>query len=795
MIADQHGDAGFHISLSALKEGLQAITAALKLTEELRASAWLILKDHDASENSFSWKPWLRTMKSLSQSSPSPLRLASLAVALVFLRETQRHGIEPFPFDLDQVWHFLSDALQCSEFAWTRLRSADGSLVVPLWASAAGGNVRTMMELCVWLPDAVRDDPEPAFHTRRSFAHSWVLAGEASYHILDPAAHGNVVVVQQNTNLHNPTGALVRIEVEPDALHAAIFLHDSDKFPARAEDLMSASSPREQISIHRPPLELSATEIAAYISDLRDWEKLQNAGLMFSDRGEWEEALSVFRTALHKCQSCSWLNQPRYRHVTLRPIGKMLRSLGRYDDARRALEDTVVGAPLTPFRVDSAGELALIYRHMDDLQTAKRYAEEQYQGAKQLGLEKFACRAIGNVGRANYQLYMESKDKDPGLLSLAIDQLNERVERAKFIGDIALEAIGYSCLSLCYIEDEHFDDAVRVAQKNYDLMCKQRDATKVGFAKVFFGRALLRVGHKERALALFNEPSGCPPIIALTKEISSEYRGYIQEMIDVGADLKLRDEQGYSALECAVYNGDALTTAIIEQGLKAQIEREGEEQLKLFKYEALLRKGYRDIFQDRMRPVLLERKKDSALLELRQRYAKSLADEPDKRELFDVLKYIPYADFVRRKQLPRSTDGNIRHYSSDPSNVLHEPFIIFFSYRWLSQTSPLLDEYDTPASFSPDDAAHTQYNRMLRAIDLFLDLHPDVRRDQLGIWIVSSLSPFPPCLAPQTNRIHSKRQALLGLRLRRPKRPRPANPGCGRVTYESIPVQCDDQLN
>ncbi len=107
-------------------------------------------------------------------------------------------------------------------------------------------------------------------------------------------------------------------------------------------------------------------------------------------------------------------------------------------------------------------------------------------------------------------------------------------------------------------------------------------------------------------MVLFNEPHGCSPIIALTKEISGEHRRYIQEMIDVGADLKLRDEQGYSALECAVYNGDTKTTEIIEQGLKTQIKREGKEQLKLFKYEATLRKGYRDIFQDELRPVLLK---------------------------------------------------------------------------------------------------------------------------------------------------------------------------------------------
>jgi tetratricopeptide (TPR) repeat protein len=375
----------------------------------------------------------------------------------------------------------------------------------------------------------------------------------------------------------------------------------------------------------------------------------------------------------------------------------MFRMVGRYDDARGALEEIVVVAPLTPFRVDSAGELAMIYRHMDDLQTSKRYAEEQYEDAKQLNLEKFARRAIGNVGRANCQLYIESKDKNPALSSLAIGQLNERVERAKRVGDIVLETIGYSCLSLCYIESKDYEEAVRIAQKNYDLTRRQSDATKVGFAKAFLGRALLRVGRNDKALALFNEPHGCSPIIALTKEISGEHRRYIQEMIDVGADLKLRDEQGYSALECAVYNGDTKTTEIIEEGLKTQIKREGGEQLKLFKYEATLRKGYRDIFQDELRPVLLEGKKESALQELRQTYAKSLSDEVDKQKMFDGLKYVPYANFVQRKQIPRSSDEDTQDYS-DKHGGLDNPFIIFLSYRWIAK-----DHSTQISDFSPDD--------------------------------------------------------------------------------------------
>ena len=46
------------------------------------------------------------------------------------------------------------------------------------------------------------------------------------------------------------------------------------------------------------------------------------------------------------------------------------------------------------------------------------------------------------------------------------------------------------------------------------------------------------------------------------------------DTIDAGADLELRDEQGYSALESAVYNGDDETTKIIECGLRNQLRVE-----------------------------------------------------------------------------------------------------------------------------------------------------------------------------------------------------------------------------
>ena len=88
------------------------------------------------------------------------------------------------------------------------------------------------------------------------------------------------------------------------------------------------------------------------------------------------------------------------------------------------------------------------------------------------------------------------------------------------------------------------------------------------------GRTLLFAGHKQVALTYFNPTSGCLQVVALCNEISEENRKYIMDTIDAGADLELRDEQGYSALESAVYNGDDETTKIIECGLRNQLRVE-----------------------------------------------------------------------------------------------------------------------------------------------------------------------------------------------------------------------------
>jgi diketogulonate reductase-like aldo/keto reductase len=83
----------------------------------------------------------------------------------------------------------------------------------------------------------------------------------------------------------------------------------------------------------------------------------------------------------------------------------MYRMLGLNDQACASLEEAVIDTPLTKYRVYCLGELATVYRHMTRLEDCRKASEDQYNTAKILNLDNFACRAIGILGMVNYQLF------------------------------------------------------------------------------------------------------------------------------------------------------------------------------------------------------------------------------------------------------------------------------------------------------------------------------------------------------------------------------------------------------
>ncbi|KAF2029853.1 hypothetical protein EK21DRAFT_66979 [Setomelanomma holmii] len=702
-------------------------------------------------------------------------QIVNVSIALAFLRQSGREGTIVSPEHLELVWTLIKYALQCPSLPWQIGRSAQGLQGIPLWSFIQDGRIDELIRLHIWLPDGVRANPDLAIHMHQPHAQSWILAGESTdntFEVVPAAAEdathavyqvgwagqdskesdrkykvhsksstvtntGRLVQVTQkqedlhtrNMTYHIPAGVYHSSEVEPDALHATLLFFDSHRGYIHDAPVIGPIS-HESTTHDRKPADLSVDSVANIISDLRTWEIHQEIGMQHSNLGEWEEAIRSFRTALHICRHNKWLDAPRYLHVTLGELGHMYRMLGLCEKACECLEEVVLNAPLSRFRVDCSGELATVYRHMDRLEDCKRMSEAQYHGAKELNLEKYIARAAGTLGMVIYQLYL--LNKDPTLLDSALHLVHERVERAQKLQDVTMEAIGQGRLALCYLEKGDSEKAIAHARNNYNLTFLQNDTTKRGFARAFLGRTLLLTDHHDEALNLFNPPEGCPPIIALCKEISAEHRQYIVEIIAAGADLKLRDEQGYSALECAVYNGDRDTAGIIENGLRRQIAREGgdvDAELSQLQYEATLRKGYRELFQDQLRPVLLETGVGSRFDDLRQTYTTALDKDAAKRDTFDRFKYVRYTDFRGCARLPRSNDGYTRdHIETDTGDKA--PFVLFFSYRWIAK-----DFGAQAVGDSPDSIQHTQYHRMLRAIKLFLKIHPGISEEQLCIWI------------------------------------------------------------
>lgn len=764
------------ISLSSIVRGIRAVGSVVNLPEtRLKTVIQDVTANHSAAAQDVSLEAWFHTIN-LAGYDQDLHHIATLAAALAFLQTLGREGIIVSSSQLDRVWVAIKAALQCPALPWALTRSAQGLLAIPMWSLIVDGHIDELMRLHVWLPDKQRGNQDVSIHMHQPYGQGWILAGEGTDHAFEAipanesdATHAEYIVgwrskeeegsdqtykVHSKSSTANHTGKLLRVvpvksekhtrdmsycvpagvfhrsEVEPDALHATIFFFDSSRGyipdPAIAGPISPGTFTHERESPN-----ISVSDVVSLVADLRKWEILHDVGEQNSLMGEWEESLRIYRTALHTCQAQTWLNGPRYLHTTLSKIAHKYRMLGLYPQACECLEQAVLDAPLSRIRVDCVGELAVVYRHMDRLEGSKWASEEQYRGAKELRLEPDMCRAIGTLGMVNYQIYLETGEES--LLDLAISQIEERVERAQRLGDVTREAIGHGRLSVCHMAKKNYPEAITSAQRNYDLMQLQHDVSKIGFAGAFYGRALLLAGRKEEALALFNPPAGCTPIISLCREISDEHRQYIKEIIAAGADLKLRDNHGYTALECTVYNGDHATTKIIEEGLRAQISREGgnPDELTQYQYEANLRKGYRDIFQDKLRPVLLAAGTDFRLQSLRKVYKQCLSAENEKRNTFDQLKYIHLSDFLKSGRLPRSNHGYTQEYTSD-ARASEDPFILFISYRWIANDPESKSDGD-----SPDDIYHTQYKRILRAIELFLELHPDVREKKLCIWFVS----------------------------------------------------------
>jgi tetratricopeptide (TPR) repeat protein len=651
------------------------------------------------------------------------------------------------------------------------------------------GKIEELLRFHVWLPDLARGVEDLAIHAHQPFAQSWTIAGGGTNRIYsiqaastNEATHAEYVVSWNTSNPKENTkdyhthqksstvvntgklvqlseessavhtrnmmytvaaGAVHKSEIDGDALRATLFLFDSSRgFQAYAPVLGPVDgAPYTQ---ERATANITVLDLVSMVDCVRSWETMHAQGLEDFRAGLWEESLRALRSALHLVEDDPQLL--RYKQAVLGEIGHAYRMLGKYELACQTLEDCVRDMPWTKLRIQMVGELGATYNLMARLEDAKKACQEEYDMARELNMDTEMCRAIGNLGMVNFELYQSSKDA--GLLDLAMAQLQERVDLAQKLKTSATsdchdaasraslmdfanqrKAIALSRLSLCYTEKGLLAQAIEAAHDSLKLTMTQGDPTKTAFSRYFYGRALLLAGKDAQALQQFNPVGTCTPTIALCKEPAKKHRAYIQEMIDAGADMELRDEQGYSALDCAVYNGDVETQKVIENGLRLQYER----QLERLKHEALLRKSYREIIQDELRPVLLKSKDRGALAKLRESYSTVLKSDAEKRQLFDGLKYVRLEDFIKAEQIPTSHEGLTQFYVDEAQEGRDGIFVVFMSYRWIAKDPAWIAKRD-----SPDDIGNTQYKRMINALERLLTQHPEVHRDKVRIWIVRS---------------------------------------------------------
>ena len=739
---------------------------------------------------------------SLSERDADLRELLNIGFVVLFLRESRQKSIAINGEDLTVLWNFVHNALVGSQFSSPLSAvsyNAQGFFIIPLCnltTNNSGIDGDEQYSLHIWLPNSSRDS-DFCVHLCQTPFQGWILAGDGKYSTfkvesvtdLEHATHaefeskiqilegiGKQYNEDQSCPILKNTGRLVRatkihssvhtfgmsyriepgiwytLDVVANSLHAGIFLYNPRSASAGEATILGPRNVDHQV-LDSHHMDITPALLASNIDAIRSWERLFDDSKWHARRSEMEDALRVCNSALSLCETIvGFPNASYYTRLAHGELGFINRCLGRYDLAKEHLQEALKDPSLNHARIKASGELGTVYRIKNQLLEARTTFQSQYEIAKTLGDSRAACRAIGNVGMTNYQL--SQRHQDEALLELAIEQLKERVSRARHIKEVLYtakmdqrkkygrmkhasvwETIGLNRLSLCYAAQGNTREAINAAKESYNIKIEPVDLTVIAMSHFFYGRALLQDGQREAAMGHLNPPIPCTPAIALCKESSEENRQYLQELVNVGIDMDHADEYGYTSLDYAVFGSDVEMEKIVVEGLRHTIKENFDAEIAKRQYMAKLRKGYRELFHDKMRPILLKGGADT-LKNLRSVYAAALSTTQQEFMIrrFDTLKYVRYSDFLRCGRLPRYSDGFAKELSSKvhaPQELVAE-FVIFFSYTWIKK--------EENQSF-PDDADNSQYHRMVKAIRNFLNLHPAVNPDRLGIWLVRSQLP------------------------------------------------------
>lgn len=489
----------------------------------------------------------------------------------------------------------------------------------------------------------------------------------------------------------------------------------------------------------------------------------------YHKKAQWQEKLRTLQDAFSHCNTPGFPDAERRKQQVLFEMGGIRRRFGQYDQAVETLQQALRASEYTSpiMRAQILGELGVVYRHKNDFSKAQEVFHEQHSLAREAALvaEAELCRAIGNEGMSAYNVSQQKKPHDKKLLQTAFTQLRDSITRARDLHQgllkenpqsryLALskswETIGMDRLTLCYIAAGDTAEAVRQAEESQRTQ-RIDDPTIKALSRFFYGNALWHNNQRDEALQQWNAPPGtCASAIALCKEPSAEFTGYLKLLAEAGVTFDSYDEQGFSALDYAVLSDTDDAKKMVEiivdvlcKFLRQRFdtyhpplddlkkEKRIKDEIGTRMRQSELRRHYRSILHERIRPQLRADNSDS-IHELRILYKQSLTEDSNKQEMFDAFNYVKYSDFREHRRLPRPLERLSNRFKRQPEETAEDEddYIIFFSYRWLGGTSdPPLEE--------PDDVHDTQWYRMMNAIDEFLANKGNrVNRDRIGLWLV-----------------------------------------------------------
>ncbi|PON27654.1 hypothetical protein TGAM01_v203421 [Trichoderma gamsii] len=487
-------------------------------------------------------------------------------------------------------------------------------------------------------------------------------------------------------------------------------------------------------------------------NSVEEYQRLINRANEYHKQALWQEKLRLLQEALFICEEPAFPEADRRKQELLFDVAGIWRRLGQYDRAEKTLQQSLeaYASPTSSFRASVLGELGVMARHNNRYHEARDLFREQGRLAREepssIESEAEICRAIGNEGMTTYNLWQLSDPTDPTLLDAAFSQLQERITRAqdlqrhiskvdprsKYLAMVQTwEIIAMDRLTLCYIAAGKTEAAVQIAEESQRKQSRQ-DPTVTAFSKFYYGNALWHDGQAEKALKQWNAPSGtCSAPMALCKEPGKEHNEHLQLMADAGVDFDTYDEQGFSALDHAVLSDSPHAREaipIVEKALRSALQltsKDVDKEILIRKQQAELRRQYRTIFQEHMRPVL-RKKPSGAFNELRKIYARFISQDTKERRMFSRFHYMKFTDFVNHGELPISTSGLDKQFSDameETQKPKEDDFVIFISYRWIGGGN------------GPDDESGTQWHRIINAVEKFKKVNPHLDSDSLGLWL------------------------------------------------------------